>query len=64
MTKTQTTARPKVRCSSTGYSSARYGACEVCDKPVSNVFIGTPDDGVSHVFGHEGCVIKSIGKCR
>lgn len=26
------------RIKSTGYSSARYGACEVCSKPCSDVF--------------------------
>jgi hypothetical protein len=55
------TRRPRVRCSSTGYSSARYGACEVCHEHVADVWIGTGDDGYTHVFGHESCVRKEIG---
>lgn len=53
--------RPVVRCKSTGYSSQRYGACEVCDTPAAEVFIGTDDDGRNYVFGHEGCVRSEIG---
>ena len=53
-------ARPDVRCKSTGFSSARYGACEICDAHVPDVWIGTKDGGYLHVFGHEACVKSHI----
>ncbi len=54
--------RSAVRCQSTGYSSARYGNCEVCGEHAPDVWIGTPDDGFTHVFGHETCVRKAVSK--
>lgn len=53
--------RQRVRCKSTGASSQRYGACEVCKEQASDVWIGTDDNGVTHVFGHESCVRTEIG---
>lgn len=48
---------------STGYSSARYGRCEVCHCEVSEVWhlwVDEITDGrlkiVGEVFGHEGCL--------
>jgi hypothetical protein len=58
---TKASRRPKVRASSTGYSSARYGTCEVCNTHVADVWIGTGDDGYLHAFGHETCVKRAIG---
>lgn len=55
------TKRPTKRIHNTGYSSARYGACECCEKHVSEVHMGTPDDGRTHVFGHASCVLAAIG---
>lgn len=53
--------RPKVRATPTGYSSARYGACECCGTHAPDVWIGTADDGYTHTFGHEACVKRAIG---
>jgi hypothetical protein len=58
------TSKPNVRCSSTGYSSARYGDCEICKKHVPEVWIGTHDNGYTHVFGHEDCVRGAIERKR
>lgn len=55
------TTRQKVRCKSTGYGSPRFGLCEECKQPCADTWIGTSDNGVSHVFGHEGCVRSRIG---
>ena len=56
----------KVRITSTGDNSGRYGACECCGKYVSEVFIGnalrrydggfTYAGGLSAKFGHRSCV--------
>lgn len=54
-------AKPRVRCKSTGYSSQRFGPCEVCREPVGDSWIGTADNGGNHVFGHEVCVRRAIG---
>lgn len=56
-----TLSRPVVRCESSGFSSARYGNCECCDKHASEIFIGTGNNGRTYVFGHEACVRKAIG---
>ncbi len=61
---THVPARPRVRCKSTGYSSQRFGPCEVCREPVGEVLIGTPDNGINHVFGHKSCVEQAIGVRR
>ncbi|GAC1455460.1 MAG: hypothetical protein PVSMB1_04930 [Gemmatimonadaceae bacterium] len=45
---------------STGASSLKYGPCEVCMEHAAEVWIGTPDNGYSHVFGHRSCVEKAI----
>lgn len=43
---------------STGYSSARYGVCEVCCKHVSDVFVRRLGAvcGWDVAFGHEACL--------
>lgn len=57
------------RLKSTGFSSQRYGNCECCDKPASEVFIqaemrATESDSYtyhgcnSHTFGHRECLIQ------
>lgn len=49
--------RPALRCGSTGGSSQRLGACEVCKGLVSDVWFGRiPNPGIDYVYGHEGCV--------
>lgn len=54
-------ARPIRRCRSTGFSSARYGACEVCRRDrVPDVWIGTASGGSTHIFGCEACVRGEI----
>lgn len=51
----------RFRLKSTGYSSARYGACEVCGERCADVFIqSAADDDGCHAgtdFGHEECLI-------
>jgi len=44
---------------STGGSSQRFGACEVCGEHATEVFFssGTPD----YVFGHRDCVERAVG---
>jgi hypothetical protein len=50
---------------STGASSAKYGNCEVCGKPVSEVFQQTEEkryengwtrQGCHYLFGHKECL--------
>lgn len=55
---------------STGHSSARFGACELCGKHAAEVFVGkrlaeyepgqfthsTSAGAIGHTFGHEACV--------
>lgn len=54
--------RKRVRMRSTEHGSHKFGPCEVCCKHASAVWIGTNDDGTTHVFGHENCVRKAIHK--
>lgn len=63
----------KYRIRSTGASSARFGACEVCETHVSEVFIQVESKAFAFVgdptqiegwartgclFGHEACLIS------
>ncbi len=58
----------RCRLRSTGYGSQRYGPCEVCGKPASEVYVRiderafTHPDGSQHwahcraLFGHQECL--------
>lgn len=41
---------------STGHSSMRLGACEICDEHCPEVFMRRTTDGLDYVFGHESCL--------
>lgn len=46
------------RLKSTGYSSARYGVCEVCGLHCAEVYMQVRVKGNDR-FGHEDCLVKS-----
>lgn len=50
------TSRTRARLHSTGYSSDKYGPCEVCMKRASDVWIRSHSG--KGVFGHEDCLRK------
>lgn len=56
MNKNTAVKRSPVRFKSTGFSSARFGACDSCGTHVADTWIGTWNNGLSYVFGHETCV--------
>lgn len=58
------------RIRSTGYSSKRYGSCEICGEHASEVFIQSETETVTDsggtfeaigdtAFGHESCLMES-----
>lgn len=56
----------KYRLKNTGYSSKRYGNCEVCNKHVSEVFYqveekqykyGWTQSDCNNLYGHKECLI-------
>lgn len=50
--------RPYRRWRSTGFSSKRFGPCEVCGEHCAEVWIGSV--GNDSTFGHEACVAKAV----
>ena len=63
------------RIRSTGYSSGRYGGCEVCGEHASEVFIrseteavkdsgGTFDAVGDTTFGHRDCLTRTASEAR
>lgn len=44
----------------TGESSKKYGACEMCRRDASEVFIAKI--GTNYVFGHESCLQQMLQK--
>lgn len=66
-------AQRRYRLRSTGYGSQRYGACEICGEPASEVYVRiderafTHPDGSQHwahcraLFGHQECLQNEEG---
>ena len=55
----------KYRLNKMNSSSAKYGDCEVCNKPVSDVYLQTPEHKTSRgwnygisTFGHKDCLLN------
>jgi len=51
---------------STGFGSDKYGACEICKKHCSEVWL-LSDIGSHHgggIFGHKECLDKSVEKIQ